>query len=297
LNKLYKFSKGEPFARADTLNKLALSWLKQNPEKFFMWLHYMDVHTPYVPKKEYLKMFSSSSHNILTDLSLYFKLKKNISKKSADITKDDLKLLVDSYDAEIRYTDTQIGLLLNELGNMGLLEKTLIIITSDHGEGFFEHGVFGHFSEHLYDELIRVPLIIYAPGIGENIIVDEQVELLSIAPTINETLTNTEMDVFMGRSLFPIIRGEKEGTKGVISEASRTRIAYRESDWKFLLDKKTNKIEIYHLKDDPQEKNNIAQLQPEKVKEFRQKILDHECMTERKMMKRRIKKLKTLKKV
>lgn len=297
LNKLYKFSKGEPFARADTLNKLALSWLKKHPEKFFMWLHYMDVHTPYIPKREYLKMFSSSSHNILTDLNLYLRIKKNITKKNTEVTKADLKLLTDSYDAEIRYTDTQIGLLLNELRKMGILDKTLIIITSDHGEGFFEHGVFGHANEHLYDELIRVPLIIFAPGIGENIIVEEQVELLSIAPTINEALTHTIVEGFTGRSLIPIINGEKEGTKGVISEASRNKISYREPEWKFILDKKTKKCEIYNLKDDPKEKSNIAERDTEKVKEFQQKILCHEYMTERKMMTRRIKKLKSLKKV
>lgn len=298
LNKLYKFSKGEPFARANTLNRMARSWLKKHQERFFVWLHYMDVHTPYVPQREYLKLFSSLSNNIITDLKIYLKIKKNVVKNNTEkITKKDLKLLIDYYDAEIRYTDAQLGLFFDELKKMGILHKTLIIITSDHGEEFFEHGVFGHASEHLYDELIRVPLIIYAPWLGENIVIEDQVELLSIAPTIIDVIGLGEIDEFIGKSLIPIIKGEKRGAEAVISESSRNKIAYREPEWKFILDKESKKCEIYNLKQDPKEKKNIAKWKKDKVEEFKQKILYHERMINKKKMKRRIKRLKVINKV
>lgn len=298
LSKLYNFSKGEPFARADTINRMATAWLKEHPEKFYIWLHYMDVHTPYIPKKKYLKLISTSSHNIIKDLKLYLKIKKTIANRNIkDITKKDVELLIDSYDAEIRYTDAQIGLLLNKLRKMDVLDKTLLIITSDHGEEFFEHGVFGHANEHSYDELIRVPLIIYAPWIGKNIIVNDQVEHMSIAPTIIDAMGLGETNDFMGKSVIPTIKDGMGGTKGVIIESSRTKIAYRDSEWKFIYDKEREKCEIYNLKEDPKEKNNIAELEKEKVREYKQKISKHELMMVRAKTKKRINKLKSIKRL
>lgn len=297
LNKLYKFSKGEPFARANTLNNMAISWLKEHPEKSYIWLHYMDVHTPYVPEKKYLKLFSPSSSNIVKNLKLYLKIKKNMVKNSSDkMTAEDQDLLIDSYDAEIRSADTELGLFLDDLRKMNILNKTLIIITADHGEEFFEHGFFGHANEHLYDELIRVPLIIYAPGIGENIKITEQVELLSIAPTITDVIGLERRNEFMGKSLIPIIKGTDRG-EGIISESCRTKISYREPEWKFILDTQRTEREIYNLKDDPKEKNNIAGSQPDKVKEFEQRILNRMKIIEREKMKRKLNKLKILNKV
>lgn len=298
LNKLYKFSRGEPFARANTLNEMAISWLKKHPKKFFVWLHYMDVHTPYVPPKECLKLFSPSSQGIIKDLGLYLKIKQSRRKDIAGISEEDLKLLIDLYDAEIRYVDTQVGSFLNELRETGVFDETLIIITADHGEEFFEHGAFGHAKQHLYDELLRVPLIIYAPEIGEDVVIKEQVELLSIGPTVIEAVgLGREVDNFMGRSLVPLIKGVGKRSTGVISEASRSKISYREPEWKFILDKESEKYEIYNLKEDSKEEENIAEVEKEKVKEFQQKILYHERMVEREKMRRRIKKLKFLKKV
>jgi len=290
LKKLYKFSKGEVYAKANTLNEKAIAWLKEHPEKFFIWLHYMDVHTPYTPPKEYLKLFSSSSYNVIKNLKFYLKIKRNIMEKFSE---KDLELLIDLYDAEIRYVDTEIGLLLDELRKMGILHETLIIITSDHGEEFFEHGVFGHTHQHLYDELLRVPLIIYAPEIDENSVIEEQVELLSIAPTIVDILgLKRELDNFMGMSLLPIIKGEGEGSKSVISEASRSKISYRTPEWKFILNKETKEYELYNLHTDPNERENIAEREKDKVKEFKKRIIDHEAMMERERIKRKIRRLR-----
>lgn len=298
LGKLYKFSKGEPFARANTINGMATSWLKEKPDKFYIWLHYMDVHTPYIPKKKYLKLFSTSSYNIFKELKLYLKIKKTMGNKNIKkITENDMELLIDSYDAEIRYLDTQIGLLFDDLRNMDIFQNTLIIITSDHGEEFFEHGSFGHANEHSYDELIRVPLIIYAPWIGENIIINDPVELMSIAPTIIDALGLGEINEFMGKSLIPTIKEGKGGTEGIIIESSRNKIAYRDSEWKFIFNKESQKGEIYNLKDDPNEQNNIAELEIEKVKEYKKKILSYELMVVREKTRKRIKKLKVIKKV
>ena len=302
MNKLYKFSKGEPFARANTLNKMALSWLRQGkqPKNFFIWLHYMDVHSPYIPSREYFKLFSPSFFSNVKALNVNLKLKFN-RQKPEKISEKDLKLLIDLYDAEIRNVDTEIGSFLNELKKQDILHETLIIITADHGEEFLDHGGIGHSrypEEHLYDELLRVPLIIYAPELGENIVIEDQVELLSIAPTIIDMLGfGRERDNFMGRSLLPLIRGKGEGANGVVSEASEVKRSYRTSEWKLIFDKYSKKCELYNLHNDPDERENIAQMEEKKVDELKQKMLNHEVIVEKERIRRKIKGLKKFKKV
>ena len=298
LKKLYKFSKGEPFARACTLNEMATSWIEKQDKNFFVWIHYMDVHTPYVPPKEYLRLFTGSPPGILGELILYLKTKFERRKDLEMITEEDLKLLIDLYDAEIRYVDAQIGLFLENLREMGVLDETLIIITADHGEEFCEHGTFGHAKFHLYDELLHIPLIIYAPAWNKRKVIEEQVELMSIAPTIADILgLSEEKKHFMGKSLVPLIEDTEEGSEYVVSEASRSKISYREPEWKCIFDCENGKIELYNLQNDPKERENIAQKEKEKVREFQQKLLKYKKLVEEERIKRKIKNSKFSKRI
>lgn len=295
LKKLYKISKGEVFARANIINEMALSWLKEHPERFFIWLHYMDVHSPYIPPIEFRNFISFFS--TVNALRVNIKFKQSKVKKSPEkISELDLKKLIDLYDAEIGYADMAVGALLTGLRKMDALDETLLIITSDHGEEFLEHGNIGHFSEEqLYDELLRVPLILYAPEIGENIIINEQVELLSIAPTIVDAIgLNTARDNFMGVSLLPLLTRGRAESKGVISETSKNKLSYREPGWKFICDKEHKKMELYDLHNDPNEKYNIADKEKEKAQEFKRQILQHLMNVEREKIRRKIRRLKTL---
>ncbi len=146
---------------------------------FFLFLHWWDPHYDYEPPAPYDSMFCEPGYkgpitgrNVETD--------KSINK---DLPLADKRQLVGLYDGEIAWTDHHIGLLLAELKRRGLWEKTIIVLTSDHGEEFFEHMGKTH-QRTLFDEVIQVPLIARWPGGPVGRVVEGQVRLIDIFPTL-----------------------------------------------------------------------------------------------------------------
>jgi arylsulfatase A-like enzyme len=133
-----------------------------------------------------------------------------------NLTEEDTKKIIAAYDGEIRYTDEEMGKLLTALDSLSLLNNTIIIITADHGEELKDHGLIGH-GHSVYDELIHVPLIIKIPG-AENKVVDDQVELIDIFPTVLDILGISIPNQLEGKSLTRLITGQKKLNKTVYSE-------------------------------------------------------------------------------
>jgi arylsulfatase A-like enzyme len=144
--------------RADSLNKSALTWISdQGKQPFFAYLHYMDVHGPYDPPQPYGSLFNSEVPRPLDPHE-----KSRLKYLSAGDAISDLRYYIDRYDGEIRYTDRHIGQILRFLADQDLMSNTLIVITSDHGEAFFEHGYCDH-GWTLYGEETSVPLMVKLP--------------------------------------------------------------------------------------------------------------------------------------
>jgi arylsulfatase A-like enzyme len=308
LKRFYHFSKRidplpMPYASADVINQKAISWLNDNlDDNFFLWMHYMDVHGPYNPPQKCMRQISPIHIT-----------KKEIARLHAkmfpkETTKNELEMLIDLYDGGIMYTDYSIGLFLDKLKEMGVLDTTLVIITADHGDEFGDHGGFGHGGGNravkTYDELLHVPLIIKCPGIGENVKIKDQVSLLSLAPTIVDILNIPEVENFQGKSLLPLIKGRGSGEDCIISEALQAEyinkpqntdkkiISYRTENWKYIY---TDQCELYDLRNDPKEKENIVDKEVEKAEEFKSKIVQHIAMEEdstRQLVKREKEKVK-----
>jgi len=225
---------------AESINKKAISWIKDRKNKFFLWLHYMDVHEPYAPIDDYDKK----------ELLYLITKHRDFPNK---LTSDEIEKLINLYDLKIRYTDKSIDKLLNKLKQGTLLENTIIIINSDHGEAFGEHGALGHggqFRAQLYDEYIRVPLIIW--GLKKKGIIERQVQLLDIAPTICDIANIPIPHNFLGTSYF------NKSNEGIIV-ISEFDIAYRTDNYKLIINKSNNnkENELYDLKNDPFERKNI----------------------------------------
>jgi len=224
---------------AESINNRAIDWIKNQKNRFFLWLHYMDVHQPYAPidyknKKELFYLISKYRDfpNMLNE--------------------EEVKKLINLYDLEIKYVDKAINKFLTKLKEENHLENTIIIISADHGEAFDEHGALGHggqFRVQLYDEYIKVPLVIW--GLEKRGVIDRQVQLLDLAPTICDLINIPIHPNFFGKSYFKI---SSEGT--IIT--SEFDIAYRTKNYKLII-KKSNKEknELYDLKNDPHERNNI----------------------------------------
>lgn len=226
---------------AEDLNREAVRWIKNNgQQRFFLWIHYMDVHEPYASP------FYEDKKELLYLISKYRDFPDKLSDR-------EIKKLHSFYEDEINYTDKYISCLIEDLKKLNCYENSIIILSADHGDAFKEHGTLGHgtvFVDQLYDEVLRVPLIIHGVGKG---VTKRQVELLDLAPTICEMLNIPIPFNFDGDSLFT----PKE--KGVISRSSLS-ISYRTSDYKLIINTSEDaENELYDLKNDPREKKNIYQ--------------------------------------
>jgi arylsulfatase len=117
------------------------------------------------------------------------------------ITDEERQEMVDIYDGEDKYTDAQVGAFLDALDERDLLEKTLVILTADHGEAFGEHGYYGH-PRQLDDELLRVPLVVRGPDVPEAA-VEGPVSTLDVVPTVLDAIDEDTAD-YGGRSLLDV---------------------------------------------------------------------------------------------
>lgn len=270
-------SNNPPYDRAEMINRRAISWLEDHKNNFFVWIHYMDVHFPYKPLKKF-QLYSRSKSMSNLEMS---NLNDKMIYKPEEMSEDEIKDLIDLYDGGIRYVDYAIQSLLNELSKMDILDNTLIIITADHGEEFRDHGGFAHGAK-LYDELIRVPLIVYGSAY-KHVEVDVPVSHIDISPTILDLLDVPEIESFQGKSLIPLIKEERKSS-GVISETlgrGKRNISYRTTEWKYILNEADAQYELYNLRDDPKEKKNLYEKEKEKVREFELKIREHISKQER----------------
>jgi arylsulfatase A-like enzyme len=174
---------------AAELNGDFLLWLsKKDRRPFFAFLNYMDAHGPYIAPEPFDVMFGPKRAR--PDPAL-----------RREWSPQEIQLEVDAYDSSIAYLDHQLGLLSDELQRRGLLENTLVIITSDHGEQFGEHGLFGH-GNSLYRPLLHVPLLISFPlHVPESMRVREPVTLLNLPATVMDLIEPSSKSKFRGNSL------------------------------------------------------------------------------------------------
>jgi arylsulfatase A-like enzyme len=285
-----------PYRRAKIINSEALNWLKRldrSSSNFFLWMHYFDPHQPYLPVEMSLskRIRAAQLNNKVYLSSMNFDPRK----RNVSLSENELKGIISLYEREVEYVDSEIGLFLTELEQLGVdLENSYIILTADHGEEFMEHGDIEHHRK-LYDELIHVPLIICGPGIRGNRIVRDQVSLIDIVPTILDLLGYQPLKKFQGRSLLPLIKGQNLPRKAAISEyyfiEGIEGYSYRTEDYKYILKLERGKRynELYNLSGDPEEQHNLALDEKELTQEYEAKVSSHI------LMERRIRKMKEYK--
>jgi len=275
LNRLYYKFKGAklPYIEAKELNGYVTSWLKHYNKRYplFLWVHYMDTHSPFVPPKPWLKGFDSR------ELAFSFNYKIDLERPS----QEDIRKLKMLYEGEVKYVSSLISEFLDFLENSEWIDDSLVIITADHGEAFMEHGKFGHAYDILYNEVLHIPLLIY--GLEEKGIIKRPVQLMDLAPTILDILGVSRPRTFMGRSFYPLIRGEEWKERPIFSESavpdlinlkydtSRYIVSVTYKGWKLIYDlinSKEPRLELYDLTKDFNERVNLVEDEPEIVKEL-----------------------------
>jgi len=205
----YKTKKiNAPYSNAKIIVSEAIRWLNKNfKSSFFLWIHFMDAHRPYYPPLKYINKVSNEkiSESLKVYLNELFDTYKRTPDYSKIINEKHINALNALYDAEICYVDYYIGILITYLKKIKIYQETNFIITSDHGQALFDHNQLSH-GISLYDELLKVPLIIkLQTSFNKQMRVEEQIELIDIAPTILNLFNLPKYEGFHGKSLLPLI--------------------------------------------------------------------------------------------
>src|SRR3972149_1565772 len=272
-------------------------------QRFFIWYHYHGLHLPYNPQNPYDKIFQEdifSGISADTETVSVVKKKSVIKNNSVNFNSTDRKIVVALYDGQERQLVDYIGQLTEKMKKWGILDNTVIIVTSDHGEELFEHGFIGHASTSLnaklYDEIIHIPLIIWWPKKIKHRVVGELVQQIDIMPTILDMLGIPPFEGLQGYSLVPSIQGKPANNLRPVfcetilggfqstKEMEEIRLrCVRTKEWKLIYTNSPasyvsrgglndGKYELYNLSNDPKEEKNIFENHHEVAKELKKKL-------------------------
>jgi arylsulfatase A-like enzyme len=231
------------------------TWIEDKIDrKFFLFLHTYEVHAPYFPPPPYDTMF-------LTNPDDYGEYLKKIRKYKGRVNNRQFpsEFVRAQYEGEIRYIDALMKDLITFIKERGLGKKTLVIITSDHGEELFEHrDIVGH-GYYTYDVESHIPFIMWMPGkIPSGVRIKNQVSNVDILPTLSDFLQLDFKERFQGQSLYPLICNPSlYDERDVFCEAVK-QTCVRSLQYKFI-----NSNELYLYNEDPKEQFNKAEKQKE----------------------------------
>lgn len=265
-----RFPLNQTFLARDVVDR-AIQWLRLHHDRdFFLWIHTVDPHDPYQPPSEYQSLFADSSYRgrfretsgLLNNL-----------RSGARISPEEKLQLQRLYDREVRYTDDEMGRLVAALRELGVWDQTLFIITSDHGEEFWEHDGIMH-GHTLYDENLLVPLIMRLPGrIPAGRVVREPVMLLDLMPTILDLYGLPGSPEMQGTSVVPLLTGT--GTlppRPFFAEALLYFDELKSVLWdglKLIYNPGSGKTMLFNLRQDPHERWDLARSDSVRAQELR----------------------------
>ena len=266
---------------ADGTTLDALSWLDTiGDEPFFAFVHYFDPHLSYSPPKPYDKRFTVDYDGRIGysfNLEGFSRVRDSMFVQMQQLTEDDWHRIVGLYDGEIAFTDSAIADLLTGVDERGLRDNTLIILLSDHGEEFFEHGGFEH-GHTLYEELIHVPLLFCLPEkLPEGARLSRPVRLIDVAPTVLDFLDIEVPSNFEGVSIRPLLEGKGQ-PRDAGDKLLPPNVAYAEAlmhgreqkcvtayPWKLVHETGTGDEMLFDLEEDPLEMRSIIESEGERT--------------------------------
>ena len=252
-DQMQKNNLGDPFSylerAADATTSAAVSWLKTAHSleaPLFLWVHYFDPHSPYVPPPTYEKL--------------------------------------GAYEGEVRFVDDCVKALMTAWREQRSDRKKLLVFVSDHGEGLGEHGEMEH-STFLYDTTIRVPLIFCGHGVPSGKIVEDVCETVDVLPTVLDLTGMPQADSLSGRSLAPLWQGRK-ASDASYSETFSSAIRFGWSELRCLVDWPWKYVsapqpELYKLDQDPGETQNLIQTRKKKADALKASLYRHAGASEK----------------
>jgi arylsulfatase A-like enzyme len=258
----------------------AIEWIAEPREHpLFLFMHYYDAHSDYAALPHFREVFENSYAGEIDGSTAQL---LNFRRGRGQIDSRDADHLIDLYDAGVRQTDEELGRLFAFLREIGKLDTALVILTSDHGEEFLEHGSVLH-GETQYAEVLQVPLIFRYPPALPSLRVDSPVSLVDVLPTILSLLGEAPSDGIDGLDLSPLWSNPSSQTLSRFAERALfssgdhlgdvTR-SIRQGNFKLIYNSTTQARELYDLRPDPGERVNIAGLRSDVADRLEQALLE-----------------------
>jgi choline-sulfatase len=282
------FNRGfETFMTGGMQFRRAADWVRGIPDEdrpFFLLVHTYSIHDPYLPEKRF-QVFGSAEYSgeIIGDEEEMEQLvgdawedqHKAFWDRVDPESEDDLRQLRDLYDAGILATDFQLNQLLGILREVGVLSDALIIVLSDHGEEFKEHG--GYLHESLYQENLRIPFLMRFPGeLGASLAgvrVQSTVRLVDVLPTLLDYLGLEGAERLQGSSFLPLLEKPRRAIpREILSEYPRHgHRALQLGEWKLIVNP-DGLEELYNLAADPTESENLIATHAAEAQRLRRRL-------------------------
>ena len=264
--------------RAPCVNRSAVDLLDELKEPFFLYLHYLEPHAPYLPPRSHERRFATgTSDDQQIRNGQPWRISRRVHKGKETISDEPslakVRHLIDLYDEEVLFFDGQFRSLVEEVASRGLKERTVIVLLSDHGEEMLEHGSFGHCRSLSYQNLLATPLLMWIPGV-EGATRSSVVENLDVVPTLLELLKIDSSDYDLaGRSLVPVIASEEPVERYAYASQGRMRVV-RDRRYKLLYDLENGAGRLYDLSSDPGETTDRAADLPDVTARLERALFD-----------------------
>ena len=247
-------------------------------QPFFVWIHVLPPHTPYLPPEPYKNTFASKAEMSSEIAQGGYRGPYSPSKQR------EIDSLRKRYDEFILYVDAELQDFVTRLKRAGFYDKSLLIFSSDHGE-IFEKGFFAHGGPYLYEPLIHIPMIIHEPGQKKGTRLNTLADLIDLSPTLLNYLGLSIPEWMDGESFLPALQNGAPSSRPKFSmwfEKNRSlnhkittgTVAVLENDYKLIYYIKDGRSELYNLRLDPREEHNLIEVETQIAQQLKSIILE-----------------------
>ncbi len=248
----------------------AMRWLEcnyRNCGKFFMWVDCFDPHEPWDPPYHYRDLYAKGYQGKEIYVPEY-------GAPLDYISPEELEYVKALYAGEVTMVDKWFGRLVEQVKDLGLYDDTMIIVAADHGHPLGEHGIIRKMPTAMYPTLMDIPLLIHHPsGEGSGQRFDGYIYLHDIMPTIlAQAGVDLELDLD-GKDIWPMVKGDKSPTRPYVTSAYKDHVWTRDDDYAMFSWSDGHEPRLFDLKEDAGQFNNLADQNPELVKELYNRIL------------------------
>ena len=265
--------------RARAITETALGFLKtaRRDRPFFLWLHYVSPHAPYTPPPPYDSAFLDAAARAGPRLPTVAGLHGGIPKQWAVRGQDRLGYYVAQYDGEIAAVDQEVGRVIDGLRDSGAAERTVVVLTSDHGESLGEHDYYFDHGEDVFEPSLAIPLVVAGPGLPAGRRVSAFASTLDVVPTVLDAVKVSYPPELAGTSLLPVVRGESQGPDRLFAQNDRNLSATWDRRFKLVATPVGDgrRLALYDRAQDPGETRDQSRLRPDDLRVGTRELEQH----------------------